>query len=76
MINDIGLLTRSGMAEFYPIFKDCENFKNEHYHDIFPTIPFSNKPRGANAGVEYKRMLLEVDITELFATATDGYSMA
>jgi hypothetical protein len=87
MINDIGLLTRAGMSEFYPMyaltprpphhltssnpetkstnsginsFKDQENFMNERYRDIFPNLPFPNKPRGANAAREYKRRLLEV----------------
>jgi hypothetical protein len=60
MIKDIGLLTRDGMSEFYPIFKDQENFRNNDYHDIFPTIPFPNKPRGQDAAHEYKRRLVEV----------------
>jgi hypothetical protein len=29
IISDIGLLTREGMNDFYPIFKDQENFKND-----------------------------------------------
>jgi hypothetical protein len=59
MINVMGLLTRSGMNEFYPIFKDFENFNNEHYHDIFPAIPFPNKPGDAR---EYKRRLEQVSL--------------
>ncbi|KAH7360619.1 hypothetical protein BKA65DRAFT_189578 [Rhexocercosporidium sp. MPI-PUGE-AT-0058] len=57
MIRDIGLLTRTGMNDFYPIFKDQQNFKNESYRDIFPDIPFSNKPSGPNAVHEYKQRL-------------------
>lgn len=60
MIRDIGLLTRSGMDNFYPIFKDQENFRNRNYHDIFPDIPFPKKPRGPNAAEEYKRRLEQV----------------
>jgi acetyl esterase/lipase len=44
MIRDIGLLNRRGMEYFYPIFKDQENFRNDKYNDIFPTIPFAKKP--------------------------------
>jgi hypothetical protein len=72
MIRDIGLLTRGGMDTFYPIFKDQENFRNHRYHDIFPTIPFSNKPFGPNAARDYKRRLEEVgpsaDLTKLLLT--------
>jgi uncharacterized protein (DUF2235 family) len=60
MINDIGLLTRDGMDSFYPIFKDQENFKNKGYHDEFPDIPFSNKPKGPDAATEYKQRLEKV----------------
>lgn len=60
MIRDIGILTREGMTDFYPIFKDQQNFKNHHYHDIFPTIPFPNKPRGENGQREYRRRLEQV----------------
>jgi len=62
MIRDIGLLTRTGMNDFYPIFKDQQNFKNERYRDIFPDIPFSNKPTGPNAVHEYKQRLERVGI--------------
>lgn len=57
MIRDIGLLTRKGMQSFYPIFKDQENFKNRQYHDIFPDIPFPNKPTNPE---EYKQRLEKV----------------
>jgi len=57
IIRDIGLLNRDGMNSFYPIFKDQQNFRNDRYHDIFPTVPFSNKPKNAQ---EYKQRLLTV----------------
>lgn len=60
MIDNIGLLTREGMASFYAIFKDQENFRTPSYIDIFPTVPFSDKPRGPNAARDYKRKLEEV----------------
>lgn len=65
MVRDIGLLTRAGMDFFYPIFKDQENFRNERYKDIFPEVPFSDKPRGPDAAKEYKRRLLQNDLTRL-----------
>lgn len=60
MISEIGLLTRDGMNAFYPIFKDTENFRNPHYRDKFPNIPFPNKPQPPHNGKEYKRRLEEV----------------
>lgn len=60
MLHNIGLLTREGMADFYPIFKDQENFMNHGYHDIFPTVPFPDKPHGEGAARIYKRRLEEV----------------
>jgi hypothetical protein len=64
MIEEIGLLTRSGMDEFYPIFKDQQNFKTSDYKDMFPDIPFPNKPKGHNAVREYKRRLEEVSLNQ------------
>ncbi|KUJ12697.1 uncharacterized protein LY89DRAFT_755669 [Mollisia scopiformis] len=66
MINDIGLLTRDGMNDFYPIFKDQENFKNDRYHDIFPTIPFADKPFGPDAEIEYKERLEKDGLTRVY----------
>lgn len=60
MMGCMGLLTRSGMDAFYPIFKDYENFLVPHYHDIFPTIPFPEKPKGPDAAREYRRRLEQV----------------
>ena len=57
IIRDIGLLNRSGMNSFYPIFKDQQNFRNDRYNDIFPTVPFSRKPKNAR---DYKQRLLAV----------------
>lgn len=62
MISEIGLLTLDGMNSFYAIFKDQENFRQQNYHDIFPTTPFPNKPPyGPNRSAEYKQRLLEVN---------------
>jgi uncharacterized protein (DUF2235 family) len=65
MIRDIGLLTRAGMDFFYPIFKDQENFRNDRYNDIFPDIPFPDKPRGPDAAKDYKLKLLHNDLTRV-----------
>jgi hypothetical protein len=50
------------MNAFYPIFKDYENFLDPHYKDIFPTIPFPDKPKGPGAANEYKRRLEQVSV--------------
>ena len=61
MIRDIGLLNREGMDDFYAIFKDIQNSRNTKYHDIFPTVPFPNKPfPGRHFIPEYRERLLEV----------------
>ncbi|KAF7879158.1 hypothetical protein EAF04_000357 [Stromatinia cepivora] len=62
MISDIGLLTRHGMTNFYAVFKDQENFRNPDYYDIFPDIPFSNKPKDSG---EYKKRLEEEGLTRV-----------
>ncbi|KAH8791758.1 hypothetical protein F5882DRAFT_83505 [Hyaloscypha sp. PMI_1271] len=66
MIGSMGLLTRTGMSSFYPIFKDYENFMNPHYNDIFPTIPFPNKPKGSGAAHDYKRRLEAEELTRVY----------
>ncbi|KAK6585579.1 hypothetical protein PZA11_002306 [Diplocarpon coronariae] len=66
MITNIGLLTREGMEDFYPIFKDYQNFKNESYHDIFPEIPFPNKPTGPDAAHAYKERLEKDGFTRVY----------
>ncbi|PBP28618.1 hypothetical protein BUE80_DR000332 [Diplocarpon rosae] len=66
MITNIGLLTREGMEDFYPIFKDYQNFKNERYHDIFPEIPFPNKPTGPDAAYAYKQRLEKDGFTRVY----------
>jgi Uncharacterized alpha/beta hydrolase domain (DUF2235) len=60
MIGQLGLLTREGIENFYPIFKDMENWMNEDYDDPFPTIPFENKPQGKGAADEYRKRLVKV----------------
>lgn len=60
MVSDLGLLTREGMEYFYPIFKDMQNWSNDKYDDPFPTMPFTNKPKGKNAAATYRERLIEV----------------
>ncbi|KAI0904072.1 hypothetical protein F4823DRAFT_628908 [Ustulina deusta] len=59
MISDLGLLTREGHDYFYPIFKDMQNWSNDQYDDPFPTMPFTNKPKGENAASIYRERLVE-----------------
>ena len=60
MISDLGLPTRVGQEYFYPIFKNMQNWSNESYVDPFPTVPFTNKPKGENATSIYRERLVEV----------------
>jgi hypothetical protein len=67
MIRDIGLLSRGGMVDFYAIFKDVQNSRNKKYHDIFPTVPFPDKPpKGRHFIPEYRERLLEVSISDYY----------
>ncbi|KAI1434415.1 hypothetical protein GGR50DRAFT_704354 [Xylaria sp. CBS 124048] len=59
MISDLGLLTREGMEYFYPIFKDMQNWSNDRYKDPFPTMPFTDKPKGENAAAVYRQQLIQ-----------------
>lgn len=61
MISDLGLLTRDGMEYFYIIFKDMQNWMNPKYEDVFPELPFPNKPSGPHASEEYRMRLVQVD---------------
>jgi len=48
------------MEEFYPIFKDQQNFRTLKHKDMFPDLPFSDKPSGYDAPKRYRQMLEEV----------------
>lgn len=72
MIADLGLLTREGMAFFYPVFKDMQNWQTKNYKDPFPGIPFENKPRGETAAEDYRRMLVEHGYTRAFESGGSG----
>ncbi|KAI1828180.1 hypothetical protein F4861DRAFT_535154 [Xylaria intraflava] len=65
MISDLGLLTREGMEYFYPIFKDMQNWSNDRYDDPFPKIPFTNKPKGADAASIYRQRLIKKGYTRV-----------
>ncbi|KAI1078385.1 hypothetical protein F5B20DRAFT_571631 [Whalleya microplaca] len=65
MISDLGLLTREGMEFFYPIFKDMQNWMNPKYKDSFPQLPFTGKPKGANAVHNYREKLVEKGYTRV-----------
>lgn len=74
MIGNLGLLTRTGMDYFYPIFKDMENWRTPNYKDPFPNLPFPNKPRGEDAGRPYRQMLIEVRHTVTPSAALCGFA--
>ncbi|KAH8902545.1 hypothetical protein BR93DRAFT_988367 [Coniochaeta sp. PMI_546] len=65
MIGDLGLLTRAGMDDFYPIFKDMQNWRTPGYKDPFPNVPFPNKPRGEGAEDIYRQLLLDRGLTRV-----------
>ncbi|KAI0115850.1 hypothetical protein GGR51DRAFT_555725 [Nemania sp. FL0031] len=73
MISDLGLLTRDGMDYFYPIFKDMQNWSNDHYDDPFPTMPFTNKPKGENAASVYRERLIKFYNTHLSNKIQHGF---
>ncbi|KAG5916264.1 hypothetical protein E4U42_007732 [Claviceps africana] len=66
MIGNLGLLTREGIEHFYPIFKDMQNWRNYDYQDLFPDIPFMDKPKGATADVEYRTRLEKMGFTRVY----------
>lgn len=45
LIASVGLLTRAGLAEFYPIFKDWENQLDDGYVSRWPDKPYPNHPK-------------------------------
>ncbi|KAG5999701.1 hypothetical protein E4U21_006427 [Claviceps maximensis] len=66
MIGNLGLLTREGIEHFYPIFKDMQNWQNHDYQDLFPYVPFRDKPKGATADVEYRMRLEKMGYTRVY----------
>ncbi|KAG5974966.1 hypothetical protein E4U55_007930 [Claviceps digitariae] len=66
MIGNLGLLTREGIEHFYPIFKDMQNWRNYDYQDLFPDVPFRDKPKGATADVEYRTRLEKMGFTRVY----------
>ncbi|KAI0816687.1 hypothetical protein GGR55DRAFT_674880 [Xylaria sp. FL0064] len=73
MISDLGLLTREGHEYFYAIFKDMQNWTNENYDDPFPTVPFTNKPKGEDAAAIYRERLVEFYNTHLSNKIQHGF---
>ena len=45
LISSIGLLTRKGLVDFYPIFKDWENQLQDDYKTLWPDQPYANRPK-------------------------------
>ena len=44
LIDSVGLLTKKGMSDFYPIFRDWENQGNDNYADRLEANLFKNRP--------------------------------
>lgn len=63
LIGQIGLLTREGMEDFYPIFEDMESWNKPSYKDPFPTRPFPDKPTGPLAAPLYRQKLADLGMT-------------
>ncbi|KAI1169632.1 hypothetical protein F4777DRAFT_592574 [Nemania sp. FL0916] len=61
MISDLGLLTREGMEFFYPIFKDMQNWTNDHYDD----------PVKGNNGQGRPIRVLAIDIADIVVGVWD-----
>ncbi|KAK0621278.1 hypothetical protein B0T17DRAFT_591195 [Bombardia bombarda] len=72
MVSDLGLLTRSGMEYFYPIYKDMQNWRTPDYEDPFPGVPFDNKPTGEGAGAKYRQMLIDRGLTRVYEGGGKG----
>ena len=66
IISNLGLLTREGVEQFYPIFKDMQNWMNDDYVDPFPDQPFANKPKGSHAADEYRARLHKMGYTRVW----------
>lgn len=66
LIGNLGLLTREGVENFYPIFKDMQNWMNTDYIDPFPTVPFRDKPKGPYAADEYRARLEKMGYTRVW----------
>jgi hypothetical protein len=62
MIGNLGLLTREGVEDFYPIFKDMQHWRDDDYDDQFPNQPFPNKPKDAD---EYRDRLEKLGLTRV-----------
>lgn len=65
MVATLGLLTRDGVDNFYPIFKDMQHWGDKDYDDQFSNIPFDNKPRGPGAAREYRTRLEQMGYTRV-----------
>jgi hypothetical protein len=65
MVSDLGLLTREGMAYFYPVFKDMQNWMDPGYTDPFPALPFPDKPKGVGAANAYRDRLVDAGLTRV-----------
>ena len=65
MIANLGLLTREGVEDFVPIFKDMQHWHDPDYKDPFPRKLFPRKPKGPDAADEYRRRLEKMGLTRV-----------
>ncbi|KAH6693654.1 hypothetical protein F5X68DRAFT_258536 [Plectosphaerella plurivora] len=71
MIAKLGLLTREGIDYFYPIFMDMKRW-NCGGEDLFPSVPFADKPQGPDAAEKYRAKLEELGLTRVRQRGGDG----
>jgi hypothetical protein len=63
LIKDIGILTKTGLADFFIIFKDWQGGRVRGYQSPWPDIPFPNKPNAKSP--EYLADLVKVCVSDL-----------
>ena len=70
LIASVGLLTKKGLADFYPIFKDWEHQNDPTYYkskEYYPASFFPSRPNFADpsARAEYRKQLSALGLTRL-----------
>jgi uncharacterized protein (DUF2235 family) len=64
LIASIGVMTKKGLGDFYPIFKDWENQNNPSYTSPYPAKYFPNRPKyTTTSGAEYLAKMVENGLT-------------
>jgi len=64
LIASLGLMTKKGLGDFYPIFKDWENQNNPSYTSPYPAKYFPDRPKYTmTSGAEYLAKMVENGLT-------------